>query len=75
MPEQNEWHGRSMAVTLSFVVEVDGTPQDIKVESGTLGPELDQQAIKTLRTWNFAPGMMDDKPVATRTKVQFKFGP
>ncbi len=74
MPEQNEWHGSPMAVTLSFVVEIDGTPQDIKVDSGTLGPELDQQAIKTLRTWNFAPGMMDDKPVATRTKVQFKFG-
>ncbi len=74
MPEQNGWQGGPTVMTLSFVVEVDGTPQDIKVESGSRGPELDEQVIKTLRTWNFAPAMMGDKPVATRIKVQFKLG-
>ena len=74
MDEQNNWRGQPMSVTLSFVVEVDGSPQDIKVDSGTLGAELDQKAIETLRTWNFAPAMMGDKPVATRIKIQFKFG-
>lgn len=63
-----------MSVTLSFVVEIDGLPRDIKVDSGTLGAELDQKAIETLRKWNFAPAMMGDKPVATMTKIQFVLG-
>ncbi len=74
MDEQNSWRGPPASIVLSFVVEVDGSPQDIEVDSSTLSAELNQRAIETLRTWNFAPAMMGDKPVATRTKVQFKFG-
>ena len=60
-----------MTVRLSAVIEVDGSPQDIKVESGTLGEKLNNKAIETLRMWNFAPAMMDDKPVATRVFIPF----
>ncbi len=74
MDEQNNWRGATMSVLLSLVVEVDGSPQDIKVVGGTLGPELDQKAIETLRKWNFAPAMKGDQPVATRVTVQFKLG-
>ena len=74
MDEQNSWRGPPASIVLSFVVEVDGSPQDIKVNSSTLSAELNQKAIETLRTWNFAPAMMGDKPVATRTMVQLKFG-
>ena len=74
MADQNDWRGPSTSVTLSCVVETDGLPQDIEVNSGTLGAKLDQEAIETLRSWYFAPAMMGDKPVATRILIQFKMG-
>ncbi len=74
MDEQNNWRGPPASILLSCVIEVDGSPQDIKVISSTFSAELNQKAIETLRTWNFAPAMMGDKPVATRTTVQLKFG-
>jgi TonB family protein len=61
-------------MTLSVLVEVDGSPHDIRVESGSLGEAVDRKAIETLSTWNFAPAMLGDKPVATRMNVRFAFG-
>jgi TonB family protein len=61
-----------LTVRLSAVIEIDGTPQQIQVESGSLGEQLDKQAIETLEQWNFAPAMMADKPVATRVIIPFE---
>lgn len=67
-----------ITVTLSTVIEIDGSPQQIQIQSGSLGAKLNSQAISTLAQWNFAPAMMGDKPVATKVTIPFSvewYGP
>ncbi len=62
------------SVMLSVVVETDGLPRDIKVESGGLSGDLNQKAIDALGKWEFTPAMIGDKLVATRINVQYLVG-
>jgi TonB family protein len=64
-----------MSVMLSAVIATDGSPQEIKVDSGTLGDAMNGKAIEALSTWHFAPAMLGDQPVATRINVPFSIEP
>jgi TonB family protein len=59
-------------VTLSFVVQADGTPSAISVLQ-SLEPGLDQKAMEAVSKWRFRPGLKDGKPVPVLANVQVNF--
>ncbi len=61
------------SVLISFVVEVDGTLNDMKVDR-KLGYGTDEEALKVLKSskrWN--PGMQNGKPVRVKYNIPIKF--
>ncbi len=52
-------------IVLTLVVGTDGRPQDIKVIR-PIGYGLDEETIKTVRTWRFEPARRNGKPVQIR---------
>lgn len=61
-------------MTVSAVVESDGTVGDVRVTRSldqTYG--LDEQGVKAARQWSFRPGTKDGKPVAVRVALEFRF--
>lgn len=60
------------AVGLSFVVDENGVPRDLKVERGA-GFGLDEQAVRTVETWRFEPGTKDGQSFAASTHVEVHF--
>jgi len=63
---------REGLVTLSFLVDTDGTPKNITV-TRSLGKGLDENAIKAVKHWIFYPATLDGKPVATNVTYDFSF--
>ena len=59
-------------VTLECVVLSDGWVGDTRVTKG-LDPDLDRQAVQTLRRWRFKPGERQGKPVPVRVQVEMNF--
>lgn len=59
-------------VILSLTVLSDGTVDDVKV-TRSLEKSLDEQAIKTVRTWKFEPSMYQGKPISYSTAVEVNF--
>ena len=59
-------------VVLQLVVSDQGRPTKITVLS-PLGYGLDEQAEAAVKTWEFAPGMKDGKPVNILATVQVNF--
>jgi TonB family protein len=59
-------------VVLEVVVDQNGRPQVRKVLQ-SLGLGLDEQAVKTVSTWNFRPGKLDGKPVPMLIHVYVSF--
>jgi protein TonB len=59
-------------VTLDCVVLPDGSVGDVRVARG-LDPDLDQEAIRSMRQWRFKPGQKDGKPVPVQVSVEIAF--
>jgi len=59
-------------VVLEIVVRRDGTVGDVKVLKG-LGLDLNQQAVKAVRQWRFAPARMKGTPVDVVVEVDVEF--
>ncbi|HEV7221010.1 MAG: energy transducer TonB [Terriglobales bacterium] len=59
-------------VALSLVVGTDGLPRDIRVQR-SVGYGLDEEAVKAVRKWRFAPALMDGKAVAVNQDVFVEF--
>src|ERR1700730_12625350 len=61
-------------VLLSLLVLPDGTSRDVTVTKG-LGYGLDEQAVKTVSTWRFQPGVRqsDGEAVPIEIKVEVSF--
>jgi len=59
-------------VTLSLVVSREGMPRDIKIAK-SLRPDMDEEAIRTVRQWRFAPAIKDGEPVPVAINVQIQF--
>jgi TonB family protein len=57
---------------LSVVVLADGSVGDVQVIR-PLGRGLDEEAVKTVRTWHFKPCMKDGKPVSCRVDIPVAF--
>jgi TonB family protein len=59
-------------VGLECVVLADGTVGDVRV-SMALDPDLDAEAIRTLRRWRFTPGEKDGRRVAVQVIIEMTF--
>ena len=65
--------GQSGWVTLSFVVDVDGSVQDVHVVESDPPEVFDDAAIEAARTWRFEPGRDEGNPVAVRVRQTLRF--
>ena len=60
------------SVVLSLEVWPDGKAHEIQVVSG-LGLGLDEEAVKAIKQWEFAPGMKEGKAVRVAATVRVDF--
>jgi TonB family protein len=60
------------SVILELIVTPGGTTRDVSVIK-SLSPDLDKQAVSTIRTWKFEPAKKDGQPVAVQIKVEVTF--
>ncbi|HEV7814998.1 MAG TPA: energy transducer TonB [Janthinobacterium sp.] len=58
-------------VSMSFLVNADGSVADSKVEKSSGFKNLDKAAIKSLSACKFKPGTKDGSPAQTWTKVDY----
>lgn len=58
-------------VSMSFLVKVDGSVADSKVDKSSGFKNLDKAAIKALSACKFKPGTKDGAPAETWTKVDY----
>lgn len=70
-PEARNAHVEG-TVTLSTVVEADGSVSRVKVLKG-LDPGLDKNAVAAVSTWKFKPAEKDGKPVAVAAQIEVRF--
>jgi len=59
-------------VGLQLTVTEQGKAEDVKVIK-TLDPELDANAVRTVRTWKFRPATKNGQPTAVQIKVTVSF--
>jgi periplasmic protein TonB len=57
---------------LSIIVLADGSVTNVQVVQ-PLGLGLDEEAVKTVRTWKFKPAMRNGHPVAVRVDIEVTF--
>jgi len=60
------------SVVLSMVIGTDGLAHDINVTK-SLDPGLDRKAAEAVEQWHFAPGTLNEEPVAVRAVVEVNF--
>ena len=66
--------GKQGVVVLKVVIGTDGLPGNIEVATGSGYPDMDQEAIRTVKTWRFAPALdSSGKPLTTITPVEINF--
>src|SRR5690606_39426143 len=66
---------RGGTVGLLMQIGVDGAPADIRVETSSGHPQLDQSATEAVETWKFRPATRNGNPVATDLRVPVTFSP
>ena len=71
-PDSVKKEGIQGIVTLEAVVKKDGTVGDVKVKK-PLHPELDEEAVKAMKQWEFLPGTQEGKPVDVVVDVEMTF--
>jgi TonB family protein len=59
-------------IRMACVVLQDGTVGDVRVNE-RLHPDLDREAVRTLRKWRFVPGMKDAVAVPVQVEVEMTF--
>ncbi len=60
------------AVQLSIVVTAEGRVEKVRIVRG-LHPDLDKNAVETVKTWKFKPGEKDGNPVKVQAEVEINF--
>jgi len=71
-PDSAKKKGLRGSVELEVVVKKDGTVGDVKVKK-SLDAELDEEAVKAMKKWEFKPGTKDGKPVDVLVDVEMTF--
>lgn len=60
------------SVLVNFVIGLDGTPNNVKVER-SLGYGLDENAVRAVRAWRFQPATKEGQPVAVPSNAEVNF--
>ena len=60
-------------VEMQAIVLADGTVADDVKVTRSLDDELDQEAIKAVKQWQFKPGTKDGHPVAVQVSIEMSF--
>jgi len=60
------------AVVLYVVIGIDGTPSEVLVYQH-LSPDLDDEAVRTVRQWRFTPGKRNGQAVALSVTIEVNF--
>ncbi len=60
-------------VELLVLISIDGQPSQIKIQTSTGHKVLDQQAVKTIKRWKFAPRRDNGIPIETWVMVPIRF--
>jgi len=66
--------GKGGQVTLTFIVETDGTASSPTVVRSS-NPNFEQPAIDAILQWEFKPGIKDGMPVRSRVQIPIVFRP
>lgn len=72
-PTRARAQGQEGSVTLAFVVDVDGTVQDVQVLEATPPGVFDEAAVDAVTSWRFEPGSHEGAPVAVRVRQTLRF--
>lgn len=62
--------GEMGRVTVEFVIGIDGSAADPKIEKSSGFPALDAAALASMKTWRYHPALDKGNPVATRSHAQ-----
>ena len=65
--------GQAGWVTLSFVVDIDGSTQDVHVVEADPPGVFDDAALDAVKQWRFDPGQDEGAPVAVRVRQTLRF--
>ncbi len=65
--------GQTGVVTLSFVVDLDGSVQDVAVVASEPLGVFDDAATDAVKSWHFEPGRDEGNPVAVRVRQTLRF--
>jgi protein TonB len=65
--------GQSGWVTVSFVVDLDGSTQDVHVAEADPPGVFDDAAVAAVKAWRFQPGEQGGTPVAVRVRQTLRF--
>ena len=60
-------------VTLTMVVNADGSVRDVEVLESSPAGMFDQAAKEAVSRWRFEPAMYEGQPVATRARQTVRF--
>jgi periplasmic protein TonB len=71
-PDSAKQKGIRGNVELEVVVKKDGTVGDVKVKK-SLDAELDEEAVRAMKKWEFKPGTKERKPVDVLVDVEMTF--
>ncbi|MFZ5479339.1 MAG: energy transducer TonB [Myxococcota bacterium] len=72
-PSRARTQGQTGWVTLAFVVDVDGSVQDVHVLEADPPGVFDEAAIDAVGAWRFEPGRHEGAPVAVRVRQTVRF--
>ena len=58
---------------LKFIVDANGTPEEIRTVGPQLGFGLEQAAINATKQWRFRPAELGGRPVAVEMTAEHAF--
>ena len=70
LARKRNWQG---SVTLSIMVLGNGAVDEVTIHQSSGHRMLDNSALKTVKTWQFIPGMKNGQPVAMKVQVTIHF--
>jgi protein TonB len=70
LARKRNWQG---SVTLSILVSGNGAVDEVTIHQSSGHRMLDNSALKSVKTWQFIPGMKDGQPIAMKVQVTIHF--
>lgn len=65
--------GQSGRVVVAFVVDIDGSVQDVSIVESTPSGVFDDAVLEAVRGWRFEPARHEGNPVAVRVRQPLTF--